>query len=149
MPLNRTRHWATRELHGHLLDRATEPHVYGKNDCALFAADGIQAMTGVDIAADFRGYTTQQGALAAIKRITGGSSVEDAAVYCAAKYGLQELQHPLMAQRGDLVLLEQADGPGGLLLGLVHLSGACAVAPGDAGLRRIPLTAIKRAWRIG
>jgi hypothetical protein len=149
VPLKRTTHWATRELHQHLLERATAAHEYGKNDCALFVADAIQAMTGVDIAEDFRGYTTQQGALAAIAKVTGKSTVEDAAAYCAKKYGLPELEHPLLAQRGDLVVVSQADGPGGLLLGLVHLSGACVVAPGDAGLRRIPLTAIKRAWRIG
>jgi hypothetical protein len=146
MPLKRTQHWATREFNDHLIARAHAPHTYGENDCCTFAADGIKAMTGVDIAEDFRGYTTEAGALKAIKKITGGSTVDDVANYVAKKYELTELTHPLMAQRGDLVLVEQADGP---LMGLVHLSGACVVAPGEVGLRRIALTAIKRAWRIG
>ncbi len=146
MPLKRTPHWATRELHQHLLDRAGQPHAYGSNDCCTFAADGIRAMTGVDIAEDFRGYSTEIGALAAIRKVTGGFSVEDAVAYCARKYGLVELDHPLTAQRGDLVLLNEADG---LKMGLVHLSGTCAVVPGECALRRVPLTDIKRAWRVG
>lgn len=148
MDLEKTQHWATRELNDHIVSRATTPHTFGENDCCTFAADGIKAMTGVDIAEDFRavGYTTELGALKAIKKVTGGSTVEDAAVYCAKKYNLAELEHPLKAQRGDLVLVEQAEG---LLLGLVHMSGTCVVAPGEQGLRRIELTSIKRAWRIG
>jgi hypothetical protein len=146
MPLKRTHDWATGALHRHLLERVQAPHVYGANDCCLFAADGIQAMTGVDIAEDFRGYSTEQGALKAIAQVTAGSTVEHAAEYCAQKYGLAELEHPLTAQRGDLVLIEEEDG---FKMGLVHLSGACAVVPGENELRRVPLTSIKRAWRIG
>jgi hypothetical protein len=143
--MKRSTHWATRELNQHIISRAKAPHVYGSNDCCTFAADGIKAMTGVDIAEDFRGYTTEAGALKAIKKVAGGSTVEDAASYCAKKYELTELKFPLMAQRGDLVLIEEADG---LKMGLIHLSGACAVVPGETELRRVALTAIKRAWRI-
>ena len=146
MTLKRSKYWDTRELHQHLLERNDAAHVYGKNDCALFAADGIKAMTGVDIAEDFRGYAGPTGAQRAIAKVTGGTTVEDAAVYCAKKYALPELEHPLEAKRGDLVLLAHE---GELLLGLIHLSGSCAVAPGAAALRRIPLSAIKRAWRVG
>lgn len=146
MPLKRTKHWATCEYNQHLVERAEAPHVYGVNDCCLFAADGIKAMTGVDIAEDFRGYSTEQGALKAIAKVAGGSTVQDAAVYCAKKYDLAELDQPLKAQRGDLVLIEEADG---FKMGLVHLSGACAVVPGETALRRVDLAAIKRAWRIG
>jgi len=146
MPLKRTPHWDTRELNQHLIDRAEAPHVYGQNDCCTYAADGIKAMTGIDIAEDFRGYTSEIGALKAIKKVTGGSTVEHAAEYCAKKYDLAELEHPLKAQRGDLVLIEEADG---LKMGLIHLSGTCANVPGENELRRVPLTAIKRAWRIG
>jgi hypothetical protein len=145
MPLKRRQHWATRELNQHIIDRAKAPHIYGQNDCCLFAADGIKAMTGVDIAEDFRGYTTEAGALKTIKKVTSGSNVEHAAEYCAQKYDLAELKYPLMAQRGDLVLIEEADG---LKMGLIHLGGACAVVPGEKELRRVPLTSIKRAWRI-
>jgi hypothetical protein len=112
----------------------------------LFAADGIQSQTGVDIAADFRGrYTDQTGAFATIKEITGGATVADAAVYCANKYELTELEHPLMAQRGDLVIVEDS---GNIVAGLVHLNGRDVAVVGEQGLHRLPITAIQRAWKV-
>lgn len=148
MSLRRTPHWATRELHSFLASRAKTPFTWGSNDCALFAADGIQAMTGADIAADFRNqYTDANGANTAIAKVTGvaNGTVEDAAAYCASKHGLVELKHPLFAQRGDLVVLEDS---GRIIAGLVHLSGRHIVAVGEQGLKRLPITAVKRAWRI-
>lgn len=146
--LKRAQHWATRSLHQFLIDRATARFAWGTHDCALFAADGVQAMTGVDIASDFRGrYTDEAGAKAAIARITGvaNGTVEDAAAWCAAKHGLVELIHPLMAQRGDLVVLEDA---GRVIAGLVHLSGRHVAAAGEQGLKKIPIAGVKRAWRV-
>jgi hypothetical protein len=122
------------------------PFVWGSNDCALFAADGIKAITGIDIAADFRGqYTTQLGALAAIKKITGGSTVADAAAYCAAKNPLfVKLEHPLMAQRGDLVIATNGDG--GPIAGLIHLTGSQVVTVSENGLFTLPITSVTAAW---
>jgi len=103
-------------------------------------------MTGVDIAADFRGkYTNEASALALIKQLAGGSTVADAAAWCAAKHGLVEREYPLMAQRGDLVVLEDS---GRLIAGLIHLSGRHIVAAGETGLKRILITAAKRAWKV-
>ena len=72
-------------------------------------------------------------------------TVEDAAAYCAKKHGLVELTHPLQAQRGDLVVLEDS---GRVIAGLVHLSGREIVAAGEKGLKKISIMNIKRAWRI-
>jgi len=153
MTLTRTKHWSTRELHQFLVDNASTPYKWGVFDCATFAANGIEAMTGVDIAADFRGlYHDEASALAAIAKVTGveNGTVEDAAAYCAAKHGLTELKYPLMAQRGDLVVFEH---DGALSVGLIHLSGRHVVAAGEQGLKRILLhdgktSPIKRAWRV-
>ena len=146
MPLKRKDHWQTRDFSQFLIDRAKTPFVWGTNDCALFAADGIQAQTGVDIASDFRGkYTDEAGAFGAIKSVCNGTTVADAAAYCATKHGMDELQHPLMAQRGDLVIA--ADGAN-LIAGLVHLNGRDVVSVGAQGLLRLPLTTIRRAWRV-
>ncbi len=144
--MTRVQHWDTRALHDFLVKRVSMPFQWGANDCALFAADGIEAMTGTDIAADFRGrYTTELGAFRAIKTIANGTTVADAVAYCAAKSGMAELEHPLKAQRGDLVVLEDA---GRLISGLVHLSGRHIAAVGESGLKRIAITAVKRAWRV-
>lgn len=142
----RKKHWATRAYHEFLLSRAHDPFKWGSNDCALFAADGIQAITGLDIAADFRGkYTDEAGAFALIKSVTGGSTVADAAAWCAKKHGLKELEKPLFAQRGDLVAFEAR---GSFVAGLIHLNGRDIVAVGEQGLYRFPITEVKRAWRV-
>jgi cell wall-associated NlpC family hydrolase len=116
-------------------------------DCATFTADAILAMTGIDIAADFRGkYTTQTGALKAIKEVTRGSTVEDVAHWVADKFDIALLDNILFAQRGDLVLFEGAKGPA---LGIVYLDGRNAVFVGDKGLSKLPVRKVKTAWRIG
>ena len=133
------------------MERAKTPFAWGANDCALFAADGIKAITGVDIASDFRGkYTNEASALALIKTVCGGTTVADAAVYCAEKHGLREwvskkgVAQPLFARRGDLVVFTAPTGS--LVAGLVHLSGRHIVAVGESGLYRFPISKAARAW---
>lgn len=143
--LVRSKHWATRAYQVFLLSRASTPFKWGEHDCALFAADGILSMTGVDIAADFRGkYSDEASALAAIKAIANGETVADAAAWCAAKHGLQGCP-PLFARRGDLVVLNDA---GRMIAGLIHLSGRHIVAAGERGLKRISISQVVRAWHV-
>lgn len=150
MGLKRQKHWATRGYHSFLLARAKTPFRWGVNDCALFAADGVKAITGVDIAAEFRGrYSDEASAMALIKSVTGGATVADAAAWCAAKHGLVEwldkkgAPTPLFARRGDLVTFKAPTGA--LVAGLVHLSGQI-VAIGEGGLFRFPISKALRAW---
>jgi hypothetical protein len=145
--MQRKEHWATRHYHQFLLDRAKAPFEWGQNDCATFAADGVRAMTDVDIADDFRGkYKDEPSALATIHSVCGGSTVADAAAHCATKHGLQELQHPLMAQRGDLVIAKNADGTP--IAGLVHLNGRHIVTVSSKGTVYLPIRSVMRAWRV-
>jgi hypothetical protein len=148
MPLTRTEHWATREFHDFLVDRREQPFVWGTNDCCLFPADAILAFTGVDIADDFRGkYSSEEEAWALVASVTGGTTVADAAAWCAAKHGLVELAHPMMAQRGDLVVIENE---GRQIAGIVNLTGRHVVSVGDGGMVRLLITTnpIQRAWRV-
>jgi hypothetical protein len=146
MALTRVDHWDTRSFHHFLVARAPLPFAWGENDCALFVADGIEAMTGVDIAADFRGrYHSEAEALDLIREITGGEAVADAAAWCADKFGMREWLHPLCAQRGDMVTLADA---GRVISGLVHLNGRHIVAVGEMGLKRLPISAALRAWHV-
>lgn len=134
-------------LHEFLLTRRKQPFAWGTNDCALFAADAIQSFTGVDPAADFRDrYTDESGALALIKTVTGGTTVEDAAVYVAKQHGLVEWKTVLSAQRGDLVIYQGSEG---LAAGVVHLNGIHALFVTPTGLHKIPLRQCKRAWKVG
>lgn len=146
MALKRTEHWATRELHQFLLARAQNPFVWGINDCCLFPADAIHAFTGVDLADDFRGkYHDEASAFALIKTVTGGTTAADAAAYCAAKHGLAEWKSPLLARRGDLVVLKNGST---LIAGIVHLNGRHVVTVGETGLLRLSIRAVTRAWAV-
>jgi hypothetical protein len=143
--LARKPNWDTDAFDKFLLSRATTPFAWGGNDCALFAADAIEAITGIDIAADFRGrYRTEASAWKAIAKVCNGTTVEHAAAYCAEKFGLVEWEHPLMARRGDLVVFE--DAPGHTIAGVVHLNGRQLISVGEDGWKRFPITQVKRAW---
>jgi hypothetical protein len=146
MPLPKVEHWQTRAFHNYLLDHAHTPFEWGVNDCCLFAANAIQTNTGVDIADDFRGkYTDEASAFALIKSVTGGTTVADAAAHCAAKHGLVENTHPLMAKRGDLVVIGNGDT---LICGVVHLNGRHVVSVTDKGLVRLPISKVTRSWAV-
>lgn len=45
--------------------RRSVPFAWGSNDCRLFAADAVQAMTGVDHAAELRMRDRRRGGLPA------------------------------------------------------------------------------------
>lgn len=149
MALKRHKHWETRAFHHFLLARAKTPFAWGVNDCALFAADGIRAITGVDIADDFRGkYASEEDALALMKTVLGAEgsaapTVAEAAAYCAKKHGMAEWLQPLRARRGDLVVFQAPTGS--LVAGLVHLCGQI-VAVGEKGLFLFPISKALRAW---
>lgn len=142
--LERVKHWDTRAFDSFLAERASVPFAWGSNDCASFAGDGILANTGVDVMEDLRGYTTAVGAARKIASVTGGSTLQDAVLYVAGKYGLTEWPVPLLAKRGDLVLYEAEDGE--LAAGLVGLNGRDVLSPGEKGLQRFPLSLVRRAW---
>ncbi len=128
-------------------DRAFQ---WGTHDCCLFACDVIRDAGGMDYAAPFRGrYRTAAGAARALRRFLGPSSpklrpaglLEAAAEKITQDNGLEEVP-PLMAQRGDFVLVGETEGPAlGVCLGS-HI-----VAAGPRGTVLRPLAAVRRAWR--
>ncbi|ABF42158.1 conserved hypothetical protein [Candidatus Koribacter versatilis Ellin345] len=133
------------ELARFLRERAAVPFAWGKNDCALFACDAVMAITGVDMAADFRGrYNTKAGATKAIRRFAGGG-LDQLADKIAAQQALMEVTK-LNAQRGDVVLFDTAIG--GPTLGIVGLHGHMVHSVGPDGDVVLPLRCCRRAWRI-
>lgn len=106
--------------------RRHEPFQWGVNDCALFAADCLLELTGVDHAAGFRGYRTQKGAARRISRVGGMSSFAN---------GLAE-KDVRFASRGDVVLaLVEGRETFGICIGGGHWC-----APGPTGLVFRPMT---------
>lgn len=146
MSIKRREHWATRELKQFLIDKKNARFEWGVCDCCLIAADAILAITGTDVADDFRGkYHDEASAFALIRQVAGGTTVADAAAYCALKHGLQEWKTPLLAKRGDLVVIQDEEQ---LIAGFVHLNGTHAVSIGSPGLRFFPLSQVTRAWKV-
>ncbi len=70
-PLVRLSDWPER-LHAFVESRRLLPFAWGANDCCLFAADAVLALTGQDIAQARRStYTTARGAMR-VARSHGG-----------------------------------------------------------------------------
>lgn len=147
--MQRVQDWPER-LARYLAARAYSPFVWGQHDCCLFACDAVQAMTGVDLAADFRGkYSDAISALRAVKEFAG-AGVGALAAKIAEQHGIPEISTRL-AQRGDVVLLNVlGDGFSRQeTLGLVDLSGNLVVSVGELCLQHVPMADAIAAWRIG
>lgn len=143
MILERFADWPQR-LAQFFLERRAQPFRWGKNDCGLFAADAVLAITGVDLAADLRQtYRTEHES----KWIVG-DGLEELAVRIAAAHDIPQETNWRLARRGDVVLGELALGP---TLGVVGLDGMTVCFPGAEGLRSLPLAGlrVKYVWRIG
>lgn len=121
---------------------------WGKNDCALFASDGVLEMTGVDLASEFRGkYSDREGAYAAMEEFAGGGVVE-VAEQIAAQYQIREVSK-MFACRGDVML-------GKLLVpDTLEISAALGLSIGEhsafmspTGMVTIPTIMCERAWKI-
>lgn len=112
------------------------PFQWGVTDCACWAFDLRARITGgEDVAAQWRGrYRTAEGSLRVMRRL-GWPDIE---AMGRALLG-DPLPAVLMAQRGDLVLMDQGFGV---------CIGARAVGMGEAGLGWAPLSACRMGWRV-
>ena len=112
--------------------------VWGESDCALYTADAIKAMTGHDIAADFRDkYSTAMGSARALKAYGGGD--------LKSTFDMLLPERPVsMARRGDAVM---HDGAVGVCMGAFALF---MLLPDEGdGLERIDRSEWSHAWSVG
>lgn len=148
MPLQRKEDWPAR-LDAHLRAAFWRPFSWGTHDCCLFACDAIEAMTGVDPAAPFRGrYKSKRGAYAALKRY-GGGGLEETADKITGDLGMPEVA-PAFAGRGDVALLPVETPDGGIIdvLGIVGPDGRHVLVAAPEGLARLPVALVRRVWRV-
>ena len=112
---------------------------WGVHDCCLFAADAVEAMTGSDPAAAWRGsYNTEAGAEA----IIGPLGLEGMAAAALEAIGAGACD-PAFAQRGDVVLVLVGNQP---TMGVC--TGDAVAAPGPDGLVFVGLGDVLRAWSV-
>lgn len=116
--------------------RRNEPFAWGSNDCCVFAADCVEAITGEDPAKGLRGYSTALQA-ARIVKAHGGM-----AGFVTARIGPSI--PPLMANVGDLVLVE-INGRDTLTV----CNGSNVIGPGHSGMVCCGMGLAKAAWRVG
>lgn len=120
-----------------LVSRAhSEPFAWGRHDCCLWAADAVQATTGVDLATDLRGgYTDARGAY---RRLTAIGGLRGAAARAGA------LVAPLRAWAGDVGLVRFDGRPM-----LAVCQGEVWLCAATRGLAAVPLAAASFAWGVG
>lgn len=111
-----------------------EPFEYGVNDCCLFAAGAVEAITGQDPIPELRGqYDSLKTSLKVIKEI--GAGTLEATI--DAKFPEVGIGH---AQRGDLAFF---DGSVGVVM------GGFAYFVSDDGLERINRSLWDKCWSVG
>ena len=132
----RSHNW-TDLLTNFIQSRRNTPFVWGKNDCCLFPADAVLAMTGEDKAADFRGtYNSAIGAKRALKK-KGYSNIEEALTSI-----LGAPVSRLSVRRGDVVLVDyEGQEVAGVMYGQV-------LVPGVDQLATVSPLNIKKVWRV-
>lgn len=140
----RTPGWETR-LAAFVEERRYAAHVWGTNDCCLFACDGVQAQVGEDPAAFFRGrYTDAAGARALLAEHADGT-VLGTARRIARELGAPETDWRHLG-RGDVALVDLS---GRDFLALVAPSGRHILIPGETGILSYPARLATVGWRIG
>lgn len=108
---------------------------WGQNDCCLFAADAVLAMTGADLAGDYRGsYDDVKSAL----RVMPQGGLRE-----VATRALGEPISSLMAAVGDVVLMMNE---GRELLAICN--GTSAIGPGPAGMAVLGMESALAAWKV-
>ncbi|MFC3326201.1 DUF6950 family protein [Mesorhizobium cantuariense] len=116
------------------------PGVWGETDCLLTAAAAIEAVTGQDIMAPWRGRYKSEAGAARLMRKEGCENVEDV---LGTFFGLPTIGR-LLARRGDVGVVEQN---GVLCAGFVCDRGFLCRT--ESARIFLPQTAMKTAYRVG
>ncbi len=124
------------QLREYLKSAAPRRFAYGTHDCALFTAGWVRLVSGRDLTLGIR-YSSLRAGLAAL----AAQGFADHVAVAAAT--LPEIA-PARARRGDVAVL---DGPNGAPV-LAIVLGERIVGLTRDGLRQVPLSAARRAFRV-
>lgn len=113
------------------------PFVYGTCDCAIFVAGSVEAMTGHDPAAEYRG---RYGSLKEGLKLVGRQGLSDHVAVFSAMF---EPIAPAFAGVGDIAVIGDVGTPA---LGL--FDGETILVLREDGLGRIPRQAATQAYRV-
>ena len=114
------------------------PFTWGAHDCAILSADCIKAVTGLDLARNFRGHYDTKESAAAFLAMCGYESAVDVV---AARF---TAIHPSQAVAGDIAVIKTRHGPA-----TAPVMGAeLAAYAKDGRLGAVPLSEAVQAFRI-
>lgn len=131
--MTRLPNWRSR-LHAVISEKENAEFKYGKNDCCLFGADIILALTDNDLAADYRGkYRTLSGGTRLIRKDGFKTHID------LIQKSFDEIPVSL-SREGDIGLV----GPA-----VVVLLGTFAVGLGENGIVRFQIEEVQKAFSIG
>lgn len=130
----RVRDWQAR-FASFIAARRGMPFAWGANDCCLFAAGAVDALTGEDPARELRGYTTALEAARLIEACGGLAQIATDALGASVD--------PSFAAVGDVVLMDNA---GRQLLGVCN--GGTVLAPGEERMVVLGMDAARAAWKV-
>ncbi|UDF29395.1 UNVERIFIED_ORG: hypothetical protein LHK14_18055 [Roseateles sp. XES5] len=138
LTLKRRDDWRAHLL-AYLAEVKATPLNYGGHDCGVgLVARAVEAMTGVDLAAQWRGrYDSARGALRML-RDDGYADLETLGRSMLPAF------HPSLGQIGDIALVRD-DGLGAL--GIVQ--GERIIVMTETGLGSVDLLAAKLIFRVG
>ena len=133
--MNKLHDWQLR-FEAFISDRRAKPFTWGTNDCAVFAADCVQALTGVDVAQpSLRKHKTELQAARLLKRHGGVVGI------ATAVFG--QPVPATQAQVGDVVLAKSGHRDM-----LAICNGSTCVAPSPSGLVFFPVPVESVCWRL-
>jgi hypothetical protein len=143
LDLQRLPGWRSR-LYASIEAHRRYPFQFGSHDCCILCADGVLAMTGVDVAAPFRGR--YDDAASALRRLREAGYDDQVAL---AADNFAEV-HIAQARVGDLAAVPN-DESWAMALGIV--TGAVITIFAPDGIGSVPLVAgpneVRRAFKVG
>ena len=116
-------------------ERLHQSFVWGLNDCTIFAADCVLAITGVDLAVGLRGLNAK--AACRLIRSSGG-------MIQLMSGALGSVRGVSQAQPGDVVMFKAGKHDA-----VAVMIDDFAAAPARYGLMAIPLSASLCSWKVG
>ena len=116
-------------------ERQNLPFAWGANDCTTFAADCVEALTGVKHLPDLRDYASELQAARLLKKHGGVVGIATAA--------MGQPVNVLQANVGDVVLTE-SEGRDMLAI----CNGGTCIAPGPLGLVHLGMDTARLCWRV-
>lgn len=126
--MRRVEDWR-RRLGAYVNEVRTTPYAFGRQDCWLFVAGAVAAMTGTDHAKPHRGrYKTARGALGVVKRAGASNMADFAGLF------LEEHEAPVFAQIGDVMAIP-TDDAFGFSLGVLNGERVLVVSPNGIDTR--------------